>query len=465
MKKWFFTIAICLTFWFSNKAENLIISGQLPSMANKTVRFHYFETPFQTEINEKDIQVNENGYFKGSLDMMEGQLISLLMGEKAIRLYAEPDDSLFLKINTDKGIDKYIFFGKGSVEANFILNQTEYFSYSIESPDFSQKLIIEMTSRNAENFKLFCDSISSVRLNFLKKYPLKLTTKFTNWQTAEDIYEFENLKINYPVWYYSMRGINDKQLTVDSSYYSFLKKTIINNEYYLSSSQYRAFLKYFLMYKFISQKIPLNAIDAFKYSSKYYKGKTLFTFQLDLWNEILQYGNFNDATTLYLILKKDRANDFGFKLIEEKYIEKLPLQVGTPAPDFTLPKLEGGKASLSDFKGKVVYIDFWASWCGPCRAEIPASEELKKYFEGKDIVFINISIDDNAENWAKSININHISGINLLARGADRAQIKSYKAATIPMYFIIDKKGNLLFAPAMRPSNKAIYQLLEDAIK
>ena len=465
MKKSIFTSILFFTILISGKASNFVFGGQLPALANQTLKLQYLQTPFQTNIDELEITLDEKGNFKTKTIFMEAQLLSILLGDKQIKFYAEPNDSLFLKVKKDHDTERFIFYGKGAVEANFILTQTAYFLSSMENPSFSLNLLNEMTGRNPESFKLYCDSISMLRTNYLKNNAAKLSPKFIHWQTAENIYEYENLKINYPVWYYSMRGINDKQLNVDSSYYFFLKNTPINNDNYIGSNQYRTFLNYYLINRFVVSKTPLTVLEAYKSSREFYQGKVLSTFQLGLWNEIIAFGNFNDATFLYNQIKRDFSKEPYFKLIEAKYLEKLPLERGAVAPDFKLPKVEGGTASLSDYRGKVVYIDFWASWCGPCKAEIPASEELKKQYAGKDIVFINISIDDNPDSWRKGVNSYSISGINLLARGADRAQIAPYKVATIPMYYIIGKDGKLLYSPAMRPSNSGIRQQLEEGLK
>ncbi|MBP7510433.1 MAG: TlpA family protein disulfide reductase [Bacteroidia bacterium] len=155
-----------------------------------------------------------------------------------------------------------------------------------------------------------------------------------------------------------------------------------------------------------------------------------------------------------------------FYVLEQIYKEKLPFSPGANAPGFTLNSIEGKPVSLSDFKGKLVYIDFWASWCGPCMREVPAGEELKKAFAGKDVVFLNISIDEDEYKWKESAKNKGISGIHLIANSKNSPEVlEAYKVSSIPSYFLVGKDGKFIASPAVRPSNASIYNLIELGLK
>jgi peroxiredoxin len=141
-----------------------------------------------------------------------------------------------------------------------------------------------------------------------------------------------------------------------------------------------------------------------------------------------------------------------------------------PAPDFTLQDNEGKKVSLSDFKGKVVYIDFWATWCKSCIVEMPHSKALKeKYAGNSNVVFMYISIDndDNIENWKAFIKKKGMTGVQLISReGQEEKMISRYGVQYIPHFILIDKKGNIASAHAPLPSDsmaqQSINQLLSE---
>lgn len=133
-----------------------------------------------------------------------------------------------------------------------------------------------------------------------------------------------------------------------------------------------------------------------------------------------------------------------------------------PAPDFTLTDINGKKVSLSDFKGKIVYLDIWASWCGPCVAEIPASKKLQRKFEGNSsIVFINISLDQDTAQWKQKVNGKQMAGMQLLSPKGRESDIKNnYEVNTIPRFIIINKEGQIADYDALRPSERGLYEQL-----
>ena len=110
-----------------------------------------------------------------------------------------------------------------------------------------------------------------------------------------------------------------------------------------------------------------------------------------------------------------------------------------------------------------MYIDVWATWCAPCKAEIPYLKTLEKDYEGKNIQFVSISVDkQNAHDaWKKMIKEKQMSGIQLFADNNFESKfIRDYDINTIPRFILIDPKGNIVDADAMRPSNPSIKDFL-----
>jgi thiol-disulfide isomerase/thioredoxin len=148
------------------------------------------------------------------------------------------------------------------------------------------------------------------------------------------------------------------------------------------------------------------------------------------------------------------------------------LAAGTASPKFeNYENYNGTKTSLDDFKGKYVYIDVWATWCAPCKAEIPALQRLEKAYHGKNIAFVSLSIDDarangsmeNARKKWKAMVVNKgLTGVQLLApEGWMSPFIRAYQIQGIPRFILIDPQGNIVNANAPRPSNPEIKALLD----
>ncbi|WP_320816188.1 TlpA disulfide reductase family protein [Flavobacterium sp.] len=141
---------------------------------------------------------------------------------------------------------------------------------------------------------------------------------------------------------------------------------------------------------------------------------------------------------------------------------------GSMSPDFNFENLKGGTTSLADLKGKYIYIDVWATWCGPCIAEIPFLKEVEKKYEGKNILFVSLSIDrvSDREKWSKFITEKELSGIQLLAEADWKSKfVQDYKINGIPRFILVGPNGEIVNADAPRPSSPSLIELFDNILK
>ncbi|MCK0130821.1 TlpA family protein disulfide reductase [Flavobacteriaceae bacterium F08102] len=152
--------------------------------------------------------------------------------------------------------------------------------------------------------------------------------------------------------------------------------------------------------------------------------------------------------------------------ITQKYKALKKLSKGQPSPEFNdYSNHAGGTTSLSDFKGKYVYIDVWATWCGPCLAEVPSLKKVEKQYHGKNIAFVSISIDTEKarDSWRKMVTDKQLSGVQLIAdKDWSSKFIEAYEINSIPRFILIDPDGKIVNANAPRPSNKELITLFNE---
>jgi peroxiredoxin len=126
-----------------------------------------------------------------------------------------------------------------------------------------------------------------------------------------------------------------------------------------------------------------------------------------------------------------------------KYSKQIAIEEELPAPDFTLPGLNGELISLSEFKGNVVLINIWATWCPPCVYEMPSMEKLHQQFKNEKFKILAISIDSQGAKAVAPFMKNHNLTFQTLIDPAGTIRT-SYGVNSIPQSFIIDKQGHLL---------------------
>ncbi len=147
-----------------------------------------------------------------------------------------------------------------------------------------------------------------------------------------------------------------------------------------------------------------------------------------------------------------------------KYIKEV-LAKGKASPKFIdYENFSGGTVSLDDLKGKYVYIDVWATWCGPCKAEIPFLKKVEKAYHGKNIEFVSISVDyaKDHDAWKTMVKEKELEGIQLFANENFKSGfVQEYKINGIPRFILIDPNGNIVSADAPRPSSDSLIKLFD----
>lgn len=150
-------------------------------------------------------------------------------------------------------------------------------------------------------------------------------------------------------------------------------------------------------------------------------------------------------------LEQQKKQLRGFVKSQIEFKQYLKTIVGKQAIDFEGVDLNGEKIKLSDFKGKMIVVDFWATWCGPCKAEFPAYKELEDQY-GDDVHFVSVGTFCAEDAWNKMATDEGFKNNIYLAK-ADEAQIAEYKVRFIPRYLVIDQHFTLIDANAPRPSS------------
>jgi len=164
---------------------------------------------------------------------------------------------------------------------------------------------------------------------------------------------------------------------------------------------------------------------------------------------------------------ENESNDKLIKFFQSNYESEhanyVGLNAGDPSPKFNYPDQNGKNVSLDDLKGKYVYVDVWATWCGPCKKEIPFLKEMDEEYKGKNIAFVSLSIDkmEHKDKWLKMIEDEDLKGIQILADNDWNSEfVTAYNIKGIPRFILIDTEGNIVNSNAPRPSDPYLKEVL-----
>ncbi len=172
-------------------------------------------------------------------------------------------------------------------------------------------------------------------------------------------------------------------------------------------------------------------------------------------------------STLYSSIKKQ--NEQLVTYFNNAYEKNRFIGKGKPSPKFeNYADIKGGSKSLDSFKGKFVYIDVWATWCGPCIQQIPFLQALEKEYHNKNIEFVSISTDESRRSggsweaaekkWRSYVKKKNMTGVQLWS-GQDFSFQQAYQINSIPRFIIIDPEGKIVDANAPRPSEPRLKDL------
>lgn len=419
------------------------------------------------------------------------RLVKLQYGERTLNIYAEPADELHISV-TDS-TQKVTFEGKGAVHNRFLQDFYSQFAAMYNTAGMNEKIM--NTSIDGLEMELY-DSRKKQR-EFVKDYPDKnsFSADFDLFVQNEITYNYLSYVTGYPI----IRANADaKQLNVSRIPKVMLDEItppVVNNEKAMLNEPYRNFLIYYITYvtsevnnlnKFkdigLSVKMKFNQIRQRLSGEPYNYAITKYLYD---------YCEKADAETVQLIYRYLSSNDEDghyTKLIATKCADPIsaPIAEKTKEKDkkdktadnssedaagnITFTNLEGKEMRLKDLRGKVVYVDFWASWCGPCRKQMPFSKDLHERLSAKQkkkVVFLYISIDDNEQAWKDALQKLELSnGSHGWSPGGWNSKIAQFfQISSIPRYMLIDSQGNIVDPNAKRPSDESILDEILKLVK
>ena len=448
-------VAIICTYACAEQKNTVRFKGQIEG-AQRISTLHYYGPLSQfTKDRDFTIHTDENGYFDTILPINKAAYFLFISNRPFVELYISPGDEVEVyRTRDDKATE---FKGTHAAQNKYI---NEMVSFSLVDRQFPAK-----ENRLAEfmEVKPILDELATKATRQLEDIK-EATAEFKIMESARIR---SNLIQAYLSSYLHTEGVkdlsrqeqaqwkNEHNDAVISTYVLPLMPDILHEDFlelkeiqYLFSDIQIKFKSYFQNITLPQQAVEL--VTSFEYVRSLKQHAT---------SELIKEAKEYTQKMTDVDYRKHLLNSIGKA---EMYIP------GKPAFDVEMENAEGQIMHLSDFTGKVIYIDFWATWCGPCIMESPFFEALAQKYEGKDIVFIPISIDENKKNWQT-----YVAGKNsplphmlLTPQEVDRntTRREAWDIGAVPRFAIIDKDFKFIDYFAPRPSDKGIEAILNNAL-
>lgn len=432
--------------------DYVIFSGKI---ANKTAD-HIVVANNSNTIRDT-ITVSENGTFLDSLKINSGVYL-ITDGTVYLRAYLEQASNLNITFDTKDFHNTMSFSGEGATINNYLQAKSNKERELMGNRDSLYKL-------DEAAFKSKANEIQTALKHFLEVQP--------------DISEVYKMKEERNIGYEHILRLKGYErfhahITKNSNFKissEFLPKMndfdyenavdfIFSGAYNkLVSNHYRDISKELALSKNLEEDIAYLTVIS-KLPNQSMKNDMLYD---DAMHGISNASNLEDYYDIFINSSTDKENN---ETITKSYQKLKAIAKGKPSPKFyDYENNDGSKISLDDLKGKYVYIDVWATWCGPCKREFPALKELEKVYHNKNIKFLGISIDKSADydKWKKMIVDESLVGIQLLADNAWESKfIQDYLIIGIPRFILLDPDGNIVSADAPRPSQKKLISLFDE---
>jgi thiol-disulfide isomerase/thioredoxin len=438
------------------KPTTTIIEGQITSS----------DSPVISLIGTEEVKaaLDPSGKFIIQVELEKAGIYSIHLSDQYIQLFIIPGDRITLIADQRTLSTSPLFKGDHAKENNYLVLY-ENLKKTTEPQDFQ----LFFTQPEDEFIKAVEERTASLNAS-QQEYQKKngpFDEFFAEMISEEVAFDAAVMKMNYPIYFEYL--LPDSNIILSDTYDSFLQNLEIDSEDNLMIPSYKKFITMYMEFKTKSDTSDLKVtknINKFNNVSKLFQSeqvKNLLYYTLML--EMVET-SVNDAANLMEQYKLLQTNVKYKEEIQTRYNSWSNLVKGKPSPDFIGVTTTGKTVSLQNMKDKLIYMDIWATWCGPCLREIPYLEKLQeKYVDRDDIIFLSISIDDDKNAWTTMIKQKDMKGLQLYADTQMHSKmVNDFLINGIPRFIIIDKTAKIWNVTAPRPSSEEVIQEIDQAL-
>lgn len=444
-----------------SQSQNTFLSGQV-----KDYQGDYMLLRFRDRLDT--IQVDTSGYFNFSFEQSFPSECRILAGKSQQRLFLHPGDKLNLNFNPAQAQAFPEFTGSNAAYSNFY---ADYIKFDMPNARHTSPKTSMGKSPAVIAHKV--DSVTTVRVNFIKNYCEKnsLSQQFSAYQQiaaryigASELAAYKRMSPQFrpdsiPDQTKKLEQVmmsvpaNNHELTYNEHFQSFVRQLAAGNALKSIKLTNETQLPEFYMLQFDETLALISDEECKNYILK------------ELVVEAIKETGTRNIQPLIDRFNSECTNEPMKMRVEKVWLPYSKIQIGMECPNIEGYTTEGNNVTIADLRGKVVYIDVWATWCGPCKKEIPMLKTLESFYHGKDVEFVSVSTDQDVQKWKDFVAKEALGGLQLhQSDNIDLTVSKNFMVNSIPRFILLDKNGKIISADAPRPSSDAVIKAMIDAL-
>ncbi len=452
---------------FEHPGNEFHLSGELDNYRDGPIELNFFRDYINNDRKVISIDPDGSGTFDVSFMVVEPVMATLTTARGSLPVFLEPAKALSIHGDA-RQLPRLSFYGPGGAENSFLAAYREELLETMSRPMINEKV----KALDPDAFMEYAENLAAKKLGLMEafQHQRRLSPAFVDFFQTQVQYEKYQQLLDYPSLHRRLNQM-EEEVELPDDYYDFLEQAIETEGEGLNNLDQISFLLNYLTYKRNQTQVSYPEGSSVHVANYYLAGEYLTGSAQDYMQALaisreMNSGDLEQAAELFdRYMGENREEEYQQRLRVE--YEKLQrLWKGNPAPDFTMTDMEGNTVSMGDYLGKVVYLKFWASWCGPCMREVPPATELKERMsEEEDLVFFYVSIDTDQQAWEDQVARHGITGIHTRTPGRERGVPAAYHVRWIPTYYVIGRDGNIYDHRPPKPSDERVDEVLKAALE
>ncbi|MFD2719403.1 TlpA family protein disulfide reductase [Hymenobacter monticola] len=459
------------------------LTGRISSPTTDSVAVSLRENPLDPKEKLFRAKIGDKGEFKLTIPVNGPTKADLVYGDDVAPLYLDPGTDIEARFkgndmsgtlrfkandvptglatklrNGNNLTDEQRHRQQGANANNYL---SEFDAQFVENDGF--QVLPDNIQLYEAPFLSFLEYRRKHEFEFLEDHAAKqsFTQDFYNYAHAEAVYAYANDKLTFQDLREQVVN-TEGRLKMAPDYYNFLREPgLLNDPNAAQSELYHEFLLNYVHFAVAQDHHQRTDPDfypaSYALASKKLTGPTRAIILGRILQESFRFGHVKQSAAMLADFRNYDPKNQYFPILQNDFNQHKEFAIGAPAPDFKLPTASGDTVHLHDFAGKLVYLNFWKTTNGLCLRDLAYAQEMMRKFEGKNIAFINIALDENEQAWKSLVTVKKLPGVQARVPGGGlrSALAKEYALQEVPTYMLVGEDGTFLNTKPKRLSSRA----------